>query len=214
MKRRLLIIAIFLLLGAVVNVALIGGLARYFDPALPWSRRSQGGLKIERHHGEHPGDGQYWVCVALKRLGTVTLRAEAWPHWHETPLPVASIPHWSWLRAPQRAPDHPHMYLLEHATGRPILAMVYRRERFAGGPRRPEPEMISMGLPTEVIWPEFLVNTLFHGGILWLLLLGPFALRRFLRLRRGLCPKCAYPMGESAVCTECGGVLPSRIRCT
>ncbi len=41
---------------------------------------------------------------------------------------------------------------------------------------------------------------------------GPFALRRFLRVRRGLCPKCAYPMGESSVCTECGRALPKRAR--
>ena len=47
-------------------------------------------------------------------------------------------------------------------------------------------------------------------AILWLLIPGPFALRRFLRLRRGLCPKCAYPMGESPVCSECGKALPKR----
>jgi len=60
------------------------------------------------------------------------------------------------------------------------------------------------------IWPGFAVNTLLYAALLWLLIPGPFALRRFLRLRRGLCPKCAYPMGESAVCSECGEELPSR----
>ncbi len=55
----------------------------------------------------------------------------------------------------------------------------------------------------------FAVNTLFYTTILWLLIPSPFALRRFLRLRRGLCPKCAYPMGESYVCTECGEALPN-----
>ncbi len=53
-------------------------------------------------------------------------------------------------------------------------------------------------------------NTLFYAAILWLLIGGLFALRRFLRVRRGLCPKCAYPMGESSVCTECGGLLSFR----
>ncbi len=24
------------------------------------------------------------------------------------------------------------------------------------------------------------------------------------RTKRGLCPKCAYPLGESPVCTQCG----------
>ena len=64
------------------------------------------------------------------------------------------------------------------------------------------------------IWPGFALNTLFYATLLWLLLPGPFALRRFLRVRRGLCPKCAYPMGESAVCTECGRALPRRAMTT
>ena len=49
-------------------------------------------------------------------------------------------------------------------------------------------------------------------GQLWLLIPGPFALRRFLRTRRGLCPRCAYPVGESAVCSECGRELPRGVR--
>ncbi len=44
-------------------------------------------------------------------------------------------------------------------------------------------------------------------AVLWLLICGSFALRRFIRRRRGLCPACAYPMGDSNVCTECGLVL-------
>ncbi len=41
---------------------------------------------------------------------------------------------------------------------------------------------------------------------------GPFALRRFIRRKRGLCPACGYPTGESAVCSECGKVLPKGVR--
>ena len=67
-----------------------------------------------------------------------------------------------------------------------------------------EPGLI---LPLRPIWPGFTVNTIFYAAALWLLIPGPFALRRFLRVRRGLCPACAYPMGESSVCTECGGSL-------
>ena len=65
-------------------------------------------------------------------------------------------------------------------------------------------------LPYEPMWPGFAINTIFYATLLWLLIPGPFALRRFLRLRRGLCPRCAYPMGESSVCTECGITLPRR----
>ena len=62
------------------------------------------------------------------------------------------------------------------------------------------------------IWPGFAVNTLFYAAVLWLLIPGPFVLRRFIRVKHGLCPKCAYPMAESSVCTECGKALPERAR--
>ncbi len=41
-------------------------------------------------------------------------------------------------------------------------------------------------LPLGMIWPGFAVNTLFFAAILWLLIPGPFVLRRFIRRRRGL----------------------------
>ena len=66
--------------------------------------------------------------------------------------------------------------------------------------------------PYRPIWPGFAINTLFYAAILWLLIPGPFALRRFIRVRRSLCPKCAYPTGESEVCTECGQELPGSVR--
>ena len=58
----------------------------------------------------------------------------------------------------------------------------------------------------------FTLNTIFYAVVLWLMILGPlFVVRRWVRVRRGLCPKCAYPMSESAVCSECGKALPRRI---
>ncbi len=59
-------------------------------------------------------------------------------------------------------------------------------------------------LPYRPIWPGFAINTVLYAFILWLLFAAPFALRRRRRIKRGLCPKCAYPVGESPVCTECG----------
>ena len=67
-------------------------------------------------------------------------------------------------------------------------------------------------LPLRPIWPGFAINTVFYATLLWLLIGGAFALRRLVRVRRGLCPKCAYPMGEPGVCTECGQGLPRRAR--
>ena len=67
-------------------------------------------------------------------------------------------------------------------------------------------------LPLQPIWPGFAVNMTFYATFLWLLICGPFVLRRFIRVRRGLCPACAYPMGESDVCSECGKTLPKRAK--
>ena len=61
-------------------------------------------------------------------------------------------------------------------------------------------------LPYLPIWPGFTVNTLFYAALLWLVIPGPFALRRLIRVRRGLCPACGYDLrhGEHEVCPECG----------
>ena len=57
-------------------------------------------------------------------------------------------------------------------------------------------------------WFAFTLNSLFLGMVACLLMCGPFALRRYVRRLRGLCPACAYPIGTSPVCTECGETIP------
>ena len=61
--------------------------------------------------------------------------------------------------------------------------------------------------PMRPIWPGFAINTVFYAGILWLLVAIPARVRRWRRTRRGLCAKCAYPVGASEVCTECGAAI-------
>ena len=79
-------------------------------------------------------------------------------------------------------------------------------ERGERWPKPPRP------FPLRPLWPGFAVNTLFYAAVLWLLICGPFVLRRFVRVKRGLCPACAYPMGKSGVCSECGKTLPRRAK--
>jgi hypothetical protein len=66
--------------------------------------------------------------------------------------------------------------------------------------------------PFRPLWPGFAINTLFYAAILWLLFAAPFVLRRWRRVRRGLCPACGYPVGTSPVCTECGAELKTHKR--
>jgi hypothetical protein len=67
-------------------------------------------------------------------------------------------------------------------------------------------------LGSRPLWPGFVINTVFYAVLLWLLFAAPFALRRRRRIKRSLCPACAYPVGASDVCTECGKpVTPKEI---
>ncbi len=67
------------------------------------------------------------------------------------------------------------------------------------------------GYPFRPVWLGLAVNTLFYATFLWLLIPGPFVLRRFIRVKRGLCPACAYPMGALPVCSACGKAQPNRV---
>lgn len=62
-------------------------------------------------------------------------------------------------------------------------------------------------IPYFPIWIGLAADTLFYATILATPLVCAARARRMLRLRGGLCPKCKYPLGESAVCTECGHEL-------
>ena len=123
-----------------------------------------------------------------------TIDARGWP------LPAL----WGGLQTlteSQRA----RVWLQDEPVQRAFWAISLSRSRLGFIP----PQQLRF-LPLAPIWPSFAVDTLFYATLLWLLIPGPFVLRRFVRLRRGLCPKCAYPTGELGVCTECGHELPRR----
>ena len=223
MKRRLLIIAVFLLLGAVVNVAVAWGcvlLANHgrssealADPnpqlATPSSwRRSVPASWPEVPISERIHQGKWsWVVDQIWQSDPL------WPEAYERDgildyyvlsewrigVPAKALSYDSYAHYERQGGAISRTMLLKHA----ILAPP-GQQRFPGRGRR-------LAFPAHPIWPAFIANTLFYAAILWLLIPGPFALRRLLRVKRGLCPKCAYPMGESAVCTECGRLLPKRV---
>jgi len=62
-------------------------------------------------------------------------------------------------------------------------------------------------IPLRPIWPGFAINTIFYAAILWVVFFVPGMVKRTLRRRRNLCPACAYPVGMSPICTECGAVV-------
>ncbi len=197
MKRRLLIIAICLLLGAVVNVAVAWGCGEWSYRTLADSRSS--GL---------PSDARWprdWpqptsratvsgVGMTLAALSGRNLRG---PYAHQW------ICQWGW---PFRSLEsEAHSWAQD--TGGSTTGITW------GWPRSWPPKPIAPAngfLLMCPLWPGFALNTIFYAALLWLLICGPLAMRRFIRVRRGLCPACAYPRGESDVCSECGKALPSR----
>ena len=223
MKRHVFIAAIFLLAGAVVNVAVAWGCAiliRLMEPgrgALP---------RVEASLWEREPDGSwyFWEILRSKDRG-VLLYHSFWDAGSEDIIyydvsaelrPDELAPSWAGLRTP---PDTDYESRWVHGLGWPVVSMWRDYDlsdtRFEllhglGLTFLPSDRGLPRAVPLRPIWPAFALNTLFYAAVLWLLIPGPFALRRFIRVRRGLCPACAYPRGESEVCSECGKAIPSR----
>ncbi len=194
MRRRIAIILLLLLGGAIVNVVVAWGLAAFTGTSsFAW-------LEIEDD-------------VAAPIV------ARAWPH------PIAPN-----AMSESTGPGV-DVYALSGGSG----FISYAYERRAGWPIRSFVDFSYSGtsadaisgrkssltlaqlplhrqsLPIEPLPIGFIINTLFYALLLWLLLFAPFAARRMLRRRRGQCEKCAYPIGVSPVCTECGAAVPRKI---
>ena len=207
MKRHVFIAAILLLGGAVMNVAAAWGCAmlsphspagmvvvNFFgpDPPEPDQSQRQWWAKHRPHHFPDGTEGVLDVGVLIPGVSEVILvrglsfGGSEWDAFrHRAGLPARSLEarEWSSLRDGW-----------EKEEG--WLSLVGYR------------------VPLYPIWPGFAVNTLFYAVVVALLCLvvrtGYVVVFRYLtRSRRGLCPKCAYPMGESAVCSECGKTLPT-----
>ncbi|MBX3359313.1 MAG: hypothetical protein KF745_12910 [Phycisphaeraceae bacterium] len=68
-------------------------------------------------------------------------------------------------------------------------------------------------LPVRPKWPALAFNTAFYAALFASIWMGPSAIRRTLRSRRGQCLSCGYTIGTADACTECGSpVLHPRAR--
>ena len=208
MKRRLLIAAMFLLAGAVVNVAVAWGCAAYSpeQPARgarsPRTELSRSDVRWWQSHAPQGMTAHLPTGAEPQRLGFGKLQTRMW-------------------QSPRSDPQFvPGGAAIRVRSGWPMLGMEYARwmanvtqigsEVAQGRLQLPRvlPGMKDTAVPLRLVPLAFVVNTIFYAAVLCLLAFGLFPLRRFIRVRRGRCPKCAYPMGESAVCTECGKALP------
>ena len=88
-----------------------------------------------------------------------------------------------------------------------VMAWVRRGVRLTAV--TPGVRMYPMVLAIAPLWGGFAVNTLLYGAAVAVPVMLPRAVRRAVRRRRGQCEACAYPVGASAVCTECGKPIPA-----
>jgi hypothetical protein len=179
-------VIVFLLLGAIVNVAVAWGCAYFSTPfetvtcSDAFIRRLYGSNRLEPNRS--------WVVSTQHSLGYLRSIMHTVDRYN------------AFDRSSQQA----------WAAGWPMLAM-YGWSEFDSKPdgcfliKKPIHNLLGYrGIPFTPFWPGFAINMIFYAAILWVLFFAPGSVRRIIRRRRGLCPACAYPIGTSPVCTECG----------
>jgi len=229
-KRRLFKLVLFLLLGAIVNIA------------VAWGCTAWNPLKVYFGKDKLVGtlaSGQYsWNVARIKVFGaTMLYSVRTWKKDRKLPdidtSPEMLLPSWSNLG--EESDEFKNIIARDPESEIIEQRMIY----FTGWPTRSmwshsyvidpgDSPTFSVGdhylfqldswgttvpraLPIRPIWPGFAINTIFYAALLWLLTFGPFTARRMIRRKRGLCVKCAYDLrghsgGNSGgeVCPECG----------
>ncbi|MCH8152927.1 MAG: hypothetical protein IH830_11215 [Planctomycetes bacterium] len=201
MKRRLTTLGLFLLLGAVLNVAVAWGVALWAPPLLPST-----------------------TTAALSQQEATALLLRLSPsEWPEVPevvgrqrRAVGQSSHDAFKPYEKDTPWFDVALVGEHRFGLPAAAVChvyiggddghFPGDRLIGGWRIRRQDVLRDTLPLRPIWPGFAINTLFYAAILWPLISGPFALRHHIRRKRGLCVSCGYDLRHANhdVCPECG----------
>ena len=205
MKRRLLIIAICLLLGAIVNVAVAWALAIWtgsvtFDAQLTASLRRQR-FEAEGRSDRLQQEGA-WIDQALRGAGLDLVIVK-----REQPAEIVHLYRAGWPFRAMEGESRPTT--TEYAWAVPLSSVVTLRAELPSATDKVLTSTAARIVPLRPVWLGFLGNTVLYAVVAMGMIGCAWLVRRFLRLRRGLCPKCAYPMGESAGCTECGKALPS-----
>jgi hypothetical protein len=223
---------VFLLLGAIVNVAVAWTITTRVPMDSMWTYnnvRSEGAwqpfdvLGIER---EGYVRFSKWQRFGSMHVSIHAGRHQRLPERAPSGDPLAECPRWFRGRIFESLADKDRIIIIAEARGWPAYSLWTEPARMNVAKKVAKParggividDRYAPGLdmytkptlPLIPILPGFAINTVFYAVILWggwLLFAAPFALRRRRRMRRGLCPACAYPVGDSPVCTECGKPL-------
>ncbi len=78
------------------------------------------------------------------------------------------------------------------------------KPEFFDVPSAPDRRTVPPTFPLQPVWTGLILNTMFYATASWLLIAGPFRLRRFHRRHRRRCERCGYSLLGFPVCPECG----------
>jgi hypothetical protein len=237
MRKLAFKLVLFLLLGAIVNVAVAWGLVSYTKSMRQWNRLIASAISDGVDHAN-------WVVVRRESVGSIRITST----WFDddarirvsaigrlpAPWPNTLVPSW----APHLLPEQHRTSGMEHACiadarGWPCLALwsgAIESRQIMQPQRNPVhlhalvldraapnnyPNYARM-IPLAPLWPGFLINTAIYSGAL-LVLYGAFLaspwMRRVRRRRRGQCIHCGYDLrGDSHDrCPECGKAIRQNV---
>ena len=238
--RRVRWVIVMILLGAIANVAASWAIVLWFNPAesdwelVLWVPHANATDANPSNEWEHVQIGTA-LGAHYRAMWIQPTREPGVGMAHDPPAPP--LPHWVNVEyAPVVKSKSFNRTIRVQAVGWPLHSMwsaaIHDVSRNAGpsaeemtvyGIRVRPPSSMPRTLPgwppvkllpTRMLWLEFAINTMVYALGLWLIYWVPLQVQRRWRSWRGLCPACAYPVGKSDVCTECGErVVASRGRC-
>ena len=199
MKRRIFKLALLLLLGAIVNVAVAWGcasilkpknishvstsreecitqIANYFD-ILPdgsvYNGHTNRALSFKLQYASRQANADYIDYIIVVRIKS------GWPL-------LSQVGEWIF-----QVNNNGSSSRFATALMNPWVGDFQQEINF---------------IPYRPLWPGFAINTIIYATILWLLTLGPFTARRMIRSKRGRCIKCGYDLRGNIEngCPECG----------
>jgi hypothetical protein len=209
-RRRVFKLLLFLLAGAIINVAVAWACASCAllhsrDPApsewtsemmrahIDWAKAYN---VSSYHHWERSGLG-----CQIEIVG-VTKKSDPADELHQVREYRAGFPLYS-LNGRR----------VEQGTAMMTVGLwclqegVVKAQRPMWHGNRPERRAV----PLRPLWPGFAINTIFYAAIVWMLCAVPGAVRRRVRIKRGQCASCGYSLRDitSEKCPECGVAVAS-----
>jgi hypothetical protein len=212
MKRRVLTILLFLLLGAIANVAVAWVVI--LSPLGKWSSDYEDGYTLPGWCEGSSTDIDHTHEIGgfdLGGFGFDIIYVAGRPR-HGDPSSVVAHSRFLSSGWPFRA--FGQAYHTSVTVGRRVELVWRSQWSLELKKRSPKdsPPPVGGSVPLRPIWPGFAVNTVLYAIILWLLICGPFIARRLIRIKRGRCPKCGYDLrgqppedgAGAGRCPECG----------